>query len=65
MAALSGEPSNNCPDHQKEGRPDAELAPASTAEAVMRCGVDLGPNFTERGNFFGNSFHAVIIAAQS
>ena len=31
----------------------------------MRCGVDLGPNFTERGNFFGNSFHLLIIPWQT
>jgi hypothetical protein len=64
LAPKSGQPANDCPDHQKEGRPNAELALVSAAKAVMRCGVDLGPNFTERGNFFGNSFHAPTIPPQ-
>jgi hypothetical protein len=58
---MSGQPADDCPDHQKEGRPNVELAPLSAAKAVMRCGVDLGPNFTEGGNVIGNSFHAMII----
>jgi hypothetical protein len=57
LAPKSGQPANDCSDHQKEGRPNAELAPVCAAKAVMRCGVDLVPNFTEGGNFFGNSFH--------
>jgi len=62
---MSWQPANDCPDHQKEGRPNAELAPVSAAKAVMRGGVDLGPNFTEGGNFFGNSFHAIILPPQT
>jgi hypothetical protein len=62
---MSGQPANDCPDHQNEGRPNAELAPVSAAKALMRCGVDLGPNLTEGGKFFGNSFHAVIISPQT
>ncbi len=65
LTSMSGQPANDCPDHQKEGRPNAELAPVSAVKAVMRCGVDLGPNFTERGNFFGNSFHALMIPLQT
>jgi hypothetical protein len=62
---MSGQPANDCPDHQKEGRPNTELAPVSTAKTVMRCGVDLGPNFTESRNSFVISFHAVIIPPQT
>jgi hypothetical protein len=65
LAAKSRQPANDCPDHQKEGRPNAELAAVSAAKAIMRCGVDLGPDVTERGNFFANSFHAVIIPPQT
>jgi hypothetical protein len=65
LTAMSGQPANDCPDHQEEGRPNAELAPVCTAKTVTRCGVNLGPIFTERGNFFANSFHAVIIPPQT
>jgi hypothetical protein len=62
---MSWQPANDCPYYQKEGRPNAELARVSAAKAIMRCGINLGPNFTERGNFFGNSFHGRIIPLQT
>src|SRR5262249_30048931 len=61
LATKSGQPANHCPGHQKDRRPKAELAPVPAVKAVMRCGVDLGPKFTECGNFFGNSFHGIMI----
>jgi hypothetical protein len=56
------EPSGYCANRQKEGRPNAELASVFTAMRLVRNGGDLGPNFSERGSFFGNVFHALTIS---
>jgi len=47
----------------KRRRPNAEPTPVFAAKPVMRCGVDLSPNFTERG--IGNSFHGIIIPSST